>query len=136
MRRIKRLGHSADAPAPIFWQAFVSNDRRIAYNLNSFGAHDGFVVTGGKFTQEAKEFAQQTRIELIDGKALEKRIGSVAVATSRSESIAQPATPSGGADSIRGVPEFCRSPEQREGSPCRTSEQPERPGQRRRQGKP
>lgn len=34
------------------------------------GAHGGFVVTGGQFTGEAREFARQTKITLIDGDAL------------------------------------------------------------------
>lgn len=38
-------------------------------------AHGGFVVTGGDFTREAREFAEKTNIELIDGKALEALIG-------------------------------------------------------------
>jgi restriction system protein len=41
------------------------------------GAHGGFVVTGGEFTREAREFAEKTSIELIDGKALAELIGSV-----------------------------------------------------------
>jgi len=38
-------------------------------------AHGGFVVTGGRFSREAREFARGTKIELIDGKALERLIG-------------------------------------------------------------
>jgi restriction system protein len=41
------------------------------------GAHGGFIVSGGEFTREAREFAEDTKIELIDGKALEELIGSV-----------------------------------------------------------
>jgi restriction system protein len=41
------------------------------------GAHGGFVVTGGEFTRVAREFAEKTSIELIDGKALAELIGSV-----------------------------------------------------------
>ena len=37
------------------------------------------MVTGGRFTSEAQEFARKTKIELIDGKALEELIGSVSV---------------------------------------------------------
>jgi len=38
----------------------------------AIGAHSGFVVTGGIFTREAREFAQKAKIGLIDGDALEK----------------------------------------------------------------
>jgi HJR/Mrr/RecB family endonuclease len=50
--------------------------------LFDLGAHGGFVVTGGKFTQEAQEFAQKTKIELIDAKALAELAGSVVVSLS------------------------------------------------------
>jgi restriction system protein len=38
-------------------------------------AAGGFVVTGGRFTAEAQEFARNTAIKLIDGAALEELIG-------------------------------------------------------------
>jgi restriction system protein len=38
-------------------------------------AQGGFVVTSGQFTREAIEFAQRSRIELIDGAQLKKLIG-------------------------------------------------------------
>lgn len=38
-------------------------------------AHGGFVVTGGQFTPEAREFADSCAIELIDGHALDELIG-------------------------------------------------------------
>jgi len=41
------------------------------------GAAGGFVVTGGEFTREAREFANRTKIVLICGDALEKLIGAV-----------------------------------------------------------
>ena len=40
-------------------------------------ANGGYVVTGGKFTREAREFAKGTKIELMDGDALEQLIGCV-----------------------------------------------------------
>jgi len=40
-------------------------------------AQGGFVVTGGQFTREAREFAKGTQIELLDGEVLEKLIGCV-----------------------------------------------------------
>jgi restriction endonuclease Mrr len=33
-------------------------------------AHGGFVVTGGQFSREAREFADSCQIKLIDGLAL------------------------------------------------------------------
>jgi restriction system protein len=41
------------------------------------GAAGGFVVSGGEFTQEAREFANRTKIVHIDGDALEKFIGAI-----------------------------------------------------------
>jgi restriction system protein len=40
-------------------------------------AAGGFVVTGGEFTREAREFASRTKIVLIGGNELEKLIGEV-----------------------------------------------------------
>lgn len=42
------------------------------------GAQGGFVVTGGEFTKEAREFAKDTHIELIDGPKLHELIGNAA----------------------------------------------------------
>jgi restriction system protein len=38
-------------------------------------AHGGFVVTGGEFTREAREFAASCAIKLIDGPALDELMG-------------------------------------------------------------
>jgi restriction system protein len=38
-------------------------------------AHGGFVVTGGQFTREAREFADSCAIKLIDGPALDELMG-------------------------------------------------------------
>lgn len=40
-------------------------------------AHGGFVVTGGEFSNEAREFANSCDIKLIDGPALEELIGDI-----------------------------------------------------------
>jgi restriction system protein len=40
-------------------------------------AHGGFVVTGGEFTKEARNFAGSCQITLIDGPALEALIGDI-----------------------------------------------------------
>jgi len=42
-------------------------------------AHGGFVVTGGQFTREAREFADSCAIKLIDGPALDDLMGRSAV---------------------------------------------------------
>jgi restriction system protein len=38
-------------------------------------AHGGFVVTGGQFTREAREFAASCAVKLIDGPALDELMG-------------------------------------------------------------
>jgi restriction system protein len=40
------------------------------------GVNGGYVVTGGQFTREAREFAQQAGIQLVDGNSLDEFIGS------------------------------------------------------------
>ena len=45
--------------------------------ISAQGARGGFVVTGGQFTKEAREFSRSTRIELIDGKSLGQLLGSI-----------------------------------------------------------
>ena len=51
--------------------------RELNWVVAAMGAHGGYVVTGGQFTREAREFAQQTKVELINGQALEELIDSV-----------------------------------------------------------
>lgn len=41
------------------------------------GAAGGFVITSGRFTEEAKAFASGRNIELIDGQRLEQMVASV-----------------------------------------------------------
>jgi restriction system protein len=53
-------------------------------------AHGVFVVTGGRFTREAREFAQKTRIQLLDGDALEKLIGTRSFTTSSASEMHVP----------------------------------------------
>ena len=45
--------------------------------IASEGAAGGFVVTSGRFTQEARRFAQNCRVELIDGETLAQLIQEV-----------------------------------------------------------
>lgn len=56
----------------------VSPVRELFGVIAARGAAGGFFVTSGFFTQEAKGFAAQTRLELIDGLKLKKLIAEVA----------------------------------------------------------
>lgn len=53
----------------------------VVHELNglvaALSAHGGFIVTGGQFTREAREFARNTKIELINGDGLEELVGRV-----------------------------------------------------------
>jgi len=42
------------------------------------GAHGGFLITGGEFTREAREFAGTSKVELIDGASLGNFMGHTA----------------------------------------------------------
>lgn len=44
--------------------------------IAALGAHGGFVLTGGHFTREARDFAETCRIELIGGPSLEALVGA------------------------------------------------------------
>jgi restriction system protein len=57
-------------------QVGVTVVRELNGVMSALGAHGGFVVAGGEFTREAREFARTTKIELIDGSALAELIGS------------------------------------------------------------
>jgi restriction system protein len=63
-------------------------------------AQGGFVVTGGQFTREAREFARGTQIELMDGEALEKLIGCVHSSTTSMGPTSVPSCPKCGAEMI------------------------------------
>jgi restriction system protein len=56
-------------------QVGVTVVRELNGVVSAQGAHGGFVVTGGEFSHEAREFAASCGIKLIDGCALEKLIG-------------------------------------------------------------
>ncbi len=49
------------------------------------GAHGGFVVTGGEFTREAREFAESCGIKLINGPALEELVREIPNRSSAAE---------------------------------------------------
>jgi restriction system protein len=57
-------------------QVGVTVIRELNGVMSAQRAHGGFVVTGGEFTREAREFAGTTKIELIDGPALDELVGS------------------------------------------------------------
>jgi restriction system protein len=58
-------------------QVGVTVVRELNGVMAAMDAHGGYVVTGGQFTRDAREFARGTHIELMDGEALEKLIGCV-----------------------------------------------------------
>ena len=65
------------------------------------GAQGGYVVTGGRFTPEAREFARKTKIELIDGKTLEELIGSLSLVCATPDATrTTPACPQCGTEMI------------------------------------
>jgi restriction system protein len=75
-------------------QVGVTVVRELNGVIAAAGAQGGYVVTGGRFTAEAQEFARKTKIELIDGEALEALIDGVWAAAPEAEvPQAQPACP-------------------------------------------
>jgi restriction system protein len=58
-------------------QVGVTVIRELNGVIAAMEAHGGYVVTGGQFTREAREFAHNTKIGLIDRDALEELIDSV-----------------------------------------------------------
>ena len=58
-------------------QVGVTVVRELNGVVSAQGAHGGFVVTGGEFSREAREFANLSHIKLIDGPALEELIRDI-----------------------------------------------------------
>jgi restriction system protein len=58
-------------------QVGVTVVRELNGVVSAQGAHGGFVVTGGEFSREAREFADSCGIKLIDGPALEELIAGI-----------------------------------------------------------
>jgi restriction system protein len=58
-------------------QVGVTVVRELKGVVSAQDAHGGFVVTGGEFTREARDFADSCGIKLIDGPALEDLIGGI-----------------------------------------------------------
>jgi restriction system protein len=68
--------------------------------MAAMDAHGGYVVTGGQFTREAREFAKGTQIELMDGETLEKLMGCVRLSIPSTGHGAIPSCPKCGAAMI------------------------------------
>jgi restriction system protein len=84
-------------------QVGVTVVRELNGVVSAQGAHRGFVVTGGEFTREAREFAKTCRIELIDGSKLEELIGGRNSAAESAVAVAvdKPACPKCGTAMIQ-----------------------------------
>ena len=70
------------------WRAYkvgVDVVRQLYGVMAAKGAAGGFVVTSGRFTEEAQRFAEGRNINLIDGTELGALIGPVQTAASRAE---------------------------------------------------
>jgi restriction system protein len=81
-------------------QVGVTVVRELNGVMAAMDAHGGYVVTGGQFTREAREFAKGTQIELIDGEALEKLIGCLQWPDRRTGPKSIPSCPKCGAAMI------------------------------------
>jgi restriction system protein len=90
-------------------QVGVTVVRELSGVMAAVDAHGGYVVTGGQFTREAREFARGTKIELMDGDALETLIGCVRTNASapvvyiKAASQSAPACPHCGTAMVRRV---------------------------------
>jgi restriction system protein len=82
-------------------QVGVTVVRELNGVMAAMDAHGGYVVTGGQFTREAREFAKGTTIELLDGDALEQLIGCVHSAVPRTTLRAIPSCPRCGAGMVK-----------------------------------
>ena len=74
------------------WKAYkvgVNVVRELAGVMAAHGAAHGFVVTSGRFTQEAEAFGRQGNVSLIDGVALAELIGSTRRAPATKPSVTQ-----------------------------------------------
>lgn len=81
------------------WCAFkvgVSVVRELYGAMAAKGAAGGFVVTSGRFTEEASRFTSGRNIDLIDGARLRALIGQTAGSTARVPAQPDPAIPDAG----------------------------------------
>src|ERR1700674_607861 len=67
-------------------QVGVTVVRELNGVVSAQGAHGGFVVTGGEFSREAREFADACGIRLIDGPKLEDCIAGIPSRNSAADS--------------------------------------------------
>ena len=67
-------------------QVGVTVVRELNGVVSAQGAHGGFVVTGGEFSHEAREFAESCGIKLIDGAALEELVRGIPSRNSAADS--------------------------------------------------
>ncbi|MET3383212.1 restriction system protein [Variovorax paradoxus] len=86
------------------WKAFkvsVSTVRELYGVMAAHGAAGGFVVTSGRFTQEASAFASGRNIRLIDGPALMQLLREARGKAEASSSLSKAAAPHATAASAR-----------------------------------
>jgi len=70
----------------------VSVVRELFGVMTAKGTSRGAVVTVGRFTEEARKFAKQTQIELIDGEALRSQARKVGGSGTKVTEVASPST--------------------------------------------
>jgi restriction system protein len=68
----------------------VSVVRELLGVVAAKGASRGAVVTVGRFTEEARRFAQQTQIELVDGEALRRQARQVGGTAAKATAVTSP----------------------------------------------
>ena len=86
------------------WKAFkvgVSTVRELYGVMAAHGAAGGFVVTSGRFTQEAAAFASGRNVQLIDGPALMPLLREARGKAEASPSVSNAAVPHGTATPAR-----------------------------------
>ena len=86
------------------WKAFkvgVSTVRELYGVMAAHGAAGGFVVTSGRFTQEAAAFASGRNVQLIDGPALMPLLREARGKAEASPSVSHAAVPHGTATPAR-----------------------------------
>ena len=86
------------------WKAFkvgVSTVRELYGVMAAHGAAGGFVVTSGRFTQEAAAFASGRNVQLIDGPALMPLLREARGKAEASPSVSNAAVPHGTATPVR-----------------------------------
>lgn len=86
------------------WKVPVDTVRDLYGVMTSRGAAGGFVVTSGRFTAPAEEFASGRVISLIDGEKLSRILKQSDVSTSQSTAstvIISPKCPSRGSEMVR-----------------------------------